>query len=101
MKAYADQSGTGLVLYDAWAVPGVINDMCCLLKRSSPITTPNLSTLSGQPGSLTTRVLDDTQPQAARRRNNAAVSLHFLMVLERYLGFLLLSPHTLISASLG
>ena len=32
MKAYPGQSGTGLVLYDAWAVPGVITDMCCLLK---------------------------------------------------------------------
>ena len=33
MKAYPGQSGTGLVLYDAWAVPGVITDMCCLLKH--------------------------------------------------------------------
>ena len=32
MKACPGQSGTGLVLYDAWAVPGVITDMCCLLK---------------------------------------------------------------------
>ena len=32
MKAFPGQSGTGLVLYDAWAVPGVITDMCCLLK---------------------------------------------------------------------
>ena len=32
MKACPGQSGTGLVLYDALAVPGVITDMCCLLK---------------------------------------------------------------------
>ena len=49
MKAYPGQSGTGLVLYDAWAVPGVITDMCCLLKFTDQAT-PNLLNLLGQPG---------------------------------------------------
>ena len=40
MKAYPGQSGTGLVLYDAWAVPGVITDMCCLLKFTGHHPTP-------------------------------------------------------------
>ena len=39
MKAYPGQSGTGLVLYDAWAVPGVITDMCCLLKFADSSST--------------------------------------------------------------
>ena len=47
MKAYPGQSGPGLVLYDAWAVPGVITDMCCLLKFTDHY--PNLLNLLGQP----------------------------------------------------
>ena len=49
MKAYPGQSGTGLVLYDAWAVPGVITDMCCLLKFTDhhPQPGPRLSTCGG------------------------------------------------------
>ena len=52
MKAYPGQSGTGLVLYDAWAVPGVITGMCCLLKFTGHYPPPNLLTFLGQPGKI-------------------------------------------------
>ena len=55
MKAYSGPQGQGkagagtvLVLYDAWAVPGVITGMCCLLKFT--VHYPNLLTFLGQPG---------------------------------------------------
>ena len=57
MKAYPGQSGTGLVLYDAWAVPGVITDMCCLLKFT--VHYPNLLTFLGQPGTPFVRLYRD------------------------------------------
>ena len=46
MKAYPGQSGTGLVLYDAWAVPVVITDMCCLLKFTGHYPKPTDRTFS-------------------------------------------------------
>ena len=52
MKACPGQSGTGLVLYDAWAVPGVITDMCCLLKFTDHYPQPP-EPLLGQPGNAT------------------------------------------------
>ena len=67
MKACPGQSGTGLVLYDAWAVPGVITDMCCLLKFTDHYPQP--PDLLGP-----TRYVRVCSPVAGRGRRSCLVS---------------------------
>ena len=66
MKACPGQSGTGLVLYDAWAVPGVITDMCCLLKFTDHYPQP--------PESFHPAILHD--PGCGRRLARAAEAVN-------------------------